>query len=963
MKRVLGAVSSAGLLLLGVSTFALALGGAPFVGPSWIYDIDELAADTEDLATDEVDAITVTAARQRGLVIGDIEPELVLDASDIEAYGVGSLAELLAELTAETGSGRGRGGERPVVLLNGRRVSGFREIGQYPPEALERVEVLPEEVALKYGFRADQRVINFVLKPNITVMAVEIEAEMPTQGGRTLSEGSVRRLWVNDDQRWSLDASYIHTSPILESERDIAFDPPGDPFSLTGNIGPGNGVEDGLMFAEATSNPSEPITVVAVPLSAATSLPTSADFLPGVNNASTTDDRPFRTLVAESEELAAGFSYSQKVFGETIGTLSGRLEQANQERRLSLAEATFDLPSTSPFSPFSNDGILYRYEDSFSPLRQETETLTSNVGLALNSKPGEWTWSVTAAYDSVDQDRTTDIDLDIVPAQALIDAGDIGFNPYGDLSSLVTLNQQETTSLTQTAQVEGVVNGVLARIPVGEITSTLKAGVQTRDQESTVRLGSEFTETDLSRDQSNLQLNVDIPLTTRDDDHWTWLGGVTANGNIAVDDLSDVGTLTTYGYGLNWRLNDMVRFLISFTDEEGAPSLNELGDPLLDTPNVDVFDFTTGQNAEVTLRTGGNPDLEVDTRQVLKLGMTLKPLDETDVTLNLNYTDSQIENEARAFPAITADIINAFPDRFVREGGTLTFVDRRPINVAETNRRQLRTGLSYRKRLGPARGGPGSGGGRPPAASPPSQPTASSSTAASGRPQMTPEMRERLMQLTPAQREQLRALPREERRAFLEKQGIIPPSSSPEGSPTAAPPQAQGRPQMPRRGGRPGSLRASINHVWWLEENILIADGIPELDLLNGSALGNEGGQPEHTVEASGFYWNKGLGARARLNWQAGTDVFGEGTNGSSDLSFSSLTTLDFRVTYDLQYSDRLMAKAPWLKGTRLAFDVENLFDEKLDFRDANGDVPFTYQPDLLDPVGRVIEFEIRKRF
>ena len=168
---------------------------------------------------------------------------------------------------------------------------------------------------------------------------------------------------------------------------------------------------------------------------------------------------------------------------------------------------------------------------------------------------------------------------------------------------------------------------------------------------------------------------------------------------------------------------------------------------------------------------------------------------------------------------------------------------------------------------------------------------------------------------------------------------------------------------MPRRGGRPGSLRASINHVWWLEENILIADGIPELDLLNGSALGNEGGQPEHTVEASGFYWNKGLGARARLNWQAGTDVFGEGTNGSSDLSFSSLTTLDFRVTYDLQYSDRLMAKAPWLKGTRLAFDVENLFDEKLDVRDANGDVPFTYQPDLLDPVGRVIEFEIRKRF
>ena len=33
-----------------------------------------------------------------------------------------------------------------------------------PTEAIQRVEILPEEVALKYGYRADQKVVNIVLR-------------------------------------------------------------------------------------------------------------------------------------------------------------------------------------------------------------------------------------------------------------------------------------------------------------------------------------------------------------------------------------------------------------------------------------------------------------------------------------------------------------------------------------------------------------------------------------------------------------------------------------------------------------------------------------------------------------------------------------------------------------------------------------------------------------------------------
>ena len=80
---------------------------------------------------------------------GDIPPEIQLNQADIRAYAVSSVADLLTELAPQTGSGRGSG--MPVVLLNGRRISSFAEIRDLPTEAIERVDILPEEVALKYG--------------------------------------------------------------------------------------------------------------------------------------------------------------------------------------------------------------------------------------------------------------------------------------------------------------------------------------------------------------------------------------------------------------------------------------------------------------------------------------------------------------------------------------------------------------------------------------------------------------------------------------------------------------------------------------------------------------------------------------------------------------------------------------------------------------------------------------------
>ena len=72
--------------------------------------------------------------------------------TDTAAYGASNIAELLTYLEPLTRSSRGRADGQPVLLVNGRRISGFREIQGMPSEAIERIDILPEEVALEYGY-------------------------------------------------------------------------------------------------------------------------------------------------------------------------------------------------------------------------------------------------------------------------------------------------------------------------------------------------------------------------------------------------------------------------------------------------------------------------------------------------------------------------------------------------------------------------------------------------------------------------------------------------------------------------------------------------------------------------------------------------------------------------------------------------------------------------------------------
>ena len=174
----------------------------------------------EDLGEDE-EAIVITGAKPRGSVVGDIPPENTLDARDVRATGATNINELLDAIAPQIGSVQGRGGGRPVLLLNGQRISSFRELRDIPTEAIERVEILPEEVALKYGYRADQKVVNIVLRQRFRSTTALVGVGTATEGHYVNGNADLTRLLIQRNGRTTYNLHAEGNTMLTEAERNI----------------------------------------------------------------------------------------------------------------------------------------------------------------------------------------------------------------------------------------------------------------------------------------------------------------------------------------------------------------------------------------------------------------------------------------------------------------------------------------------------------------------------------------------------------------------------------------------------------------------------------------------------------------------------------------------------------------------------------------------------------------------
>jgi outer membrane receptor protein involved in Fe transport len=148
-----------------------------------------------------------------------------------------------------------------------------------------------------------------------------------------------------------------------------------------------------------------------------------------------------------------------------------------------------------------------------------------------------------------------------------------------------------------------------------------------------------------------------------------------------------------------------------------------------------------------------------------------------------------------------------------------------------------------------------------------------------------------------------------------------------------------------------------------LSDELLTRPGGPVFDRLHGASAGGQGGRPRHTVEAQGGYTKDGLGIQLNANWRSATFVRGAPGSPVGDLHFGDLARVDVRLFANFGQMRELVRDHPFLRGARMTLSVNNILDEKPTVRDASGATPLSYQPDVLDPVGRTVRISFRKLF
>ncbi|EIZ80600.1 hypothetical protein WSK_0879 [Novosphingobium sp. Rr 2-17] len=618
-------------------------------------DDDDKENDPQSSPTPSTGEIVVRAPRIAGQVEIPQQPVQTFEEEDIAAYGVNSIQELLDAISPQTGSGRGRGDGQPIILLNGQRISSQREMRNIPPEALRKIEVLPEEAALRFGYPPNQRVVNIILKSQFKAATASTEYNRPTSGGYDNVELESGLFKIAGQRRYNVSAKLDQTSMLTENERGV--------------------------IQQSGTTP----TVAGDP-----------------------DPAQYRSLSPRDLELQVEGTMTQTLGKDGVDgsiTVTGGYTRSQKTSLSGLDTVTLT-------DPAGNSAIRTLSD----PLTRRDVTDTFEGGLGYSKGIGLWQLSTTANLTIADEETRTDRRRDTSGLQAQALAGTLAID--GALPAVAGAGVDVATSRSVAVTSLATITGKPFSLPAGDAFLTVKGGYNyTRNaaRDSRNDLGSVV----LTRGDVSTGVNLALPITSRSYDFLGAVGDITLNFSAGLDKLSDFGTLTDWSAGLTWSPTDTLTFQASYIVDQEAPSLSNLGSPNTTSYNVAVYDYTRGVTSLVTTTSGGNPDLLREKQRDWKISGQWKLPFVQRGSLLVEYFRNRSTDVTETFPVLTSAVEAAFPDRVTRDSnGNLIAVDQRPVTYDEVKSSRLRWGINLTGNLGGASGqgggpggsGPGGGG-------------------------------------------------------------------------------------------------------------------------------------------------------------------------------------------------------------------------------------------------------------
>ncbi|MEL7446868.1 MAG: hypothetical protein AAGK02_13850 [Pseudomonadota bacterium] len=907
--------------------------------------------------------IVVQGLRTRGQLLVDQAPLLELDEQDITAEGVTSIADLVTQITDQAGSARGRGsGGRPVILVNGIRIGSFRELAQYPPEALEKVEVFPEEVAQRFGFAPDRRVINLILKENYSSREVELEFEGPASGEYIALEQELGYLQIADGGRFNVNFE----------ARDISL-----------------ATEDDLGVIQTEGSVSDIAT--------------------------DPDQGEFRSLIADTLSLEGSVSWAKTMI-ESGTSLGANLNYArNQSRSLSgLNSVTLtDASGNSEFRTFGEND----------PLERRTSTDTYSIAGSLTRSLGIFRLTTTVDASLTDSETEIDNRFDTQEFEDAALAGTLALD--GPLPQDADAGFAVASTRSWSAAPKATVRGPIAVLPAGDVNATIDLGYGWNRIESADTRSLQDTQLTRGDMEAGLNLVLPLTSRREQvaDALGSFTLNLQAGINELSDfgTLTDwsVGLNWAPFDNLDLSATYIRREVAPSLSNLGSPETVTFNSPVFDftTGETVLATVISGGNPDLLAETqadwkfGANWQLPFWSGTRFRVEYIRNRSD--DVTSGFPTLTDDIE-------AAFSDRVTRDAD------GVLTELDRRPVTFAETRADRLQFSLSARGRWGqPSRGSQQKGGrpGRAGAGGPPAGPSGAGlgrprrpqgQPPGGGRPDRAPpteEQRAQFMQFRericaegglevltrlatavengqdlsgvapgfdPQRFERILSRVRDENgeitperlAQFRERFCSVDPSMF---GARGGPPSAQGAPQGRPGGGPPRNPLASgfgrdgsgryffnLTHTVELKSEILIANGVPLLDQLDGDST-SAFGTPRHTSRLEAGIFRNGMGLRLSGRYTGEARINGSDAGTSTDLFFGDLVTFDLRLFADIGAVTG--QESGFLKNFRVALRADNVFDARRSVRDANGDTPINFQSSVIDPTGLFVGIDLRKLF
>jgi hypothetical protein len=627
----------------------------------------------------------------------DIQAERQLDEDGIASYGLSTIDELIGEVQTELGDDE----DQPLILVNGQRINDLSEIGALPVEALRNVQVLPRGAAVRAGGTAGQRVISLTLRRQVRSETLTAAEKIATEGDRYGSRGEAILTNVHGDTRFNVALRARGETSLLESERGIIQPEPRLHYALSGNVIGYPNTSDGidpLLSALA----GETVTVAPLP---STANPVLSDFLAAANNPAVTDLGRFRTLRPKTRNYDLNATYATRLTPWLTSSATVRFGRSLSWSKRGLPPAEFVLSVDNPSSPFSKDvGLAFYGQD---PLRSRSRRDNGEANVTLDAVLGKWIGNFNARHvETKDVSRSQrQKTFGAIPL-------DDNVNPFtSDLTELIAIrnDRASTKSVDNLAQMS--LAGPAMKLPAGDLATT----VEGRLAWNHLRTNSTFSTNprgNFRRSEQSIRGTVEVPITSRTNNFLPEIGDLRLTAELSRLHFSDAGTLKHHEVGLIWEPLPLLRLRGGISETDAPAPIQTLGDPVIVTEHVRVFDPLTGTTVDVEQTTGGNASVLPQTTKVRSVSALLRLVPRLNLQLNAEYTDSERRNFLSSLPESSAAVMLAFPDRFLRSGPgcsatprdlatcQLVSVDLRPVNFDSDQEKRLRWGLSMNKKIG-----------------------------------------------------------------------------------------------------------------------------------------------------------------------------------------------------------------------------------------------------------------------